>query len=363
MSTIRTIKNKSGTVYRAEICVDGKRLSERFDSKTAAKEWAATHEVDLRRGVFKDPEPARKKTLAQVLDEYADAATERRATRDACEKEVKRIEMMKRRFDDICDCAMAQLTRERVKDWLRERRAEVSESTVKRDAALLRAAINYAIHERDLVLPRNPFSNLFRHNRGAQQYEGRDRLLSDDERERLRAALDGCENSLMRDAFEIAAETGLRRGELMALEWRDFESPLLHVRQRADRKQRITKGTKGGGAGVVPLTPRAIALLNSLREKNGKHARMFHGLTYNALGLAWQRVLRRAGVENFRWHDLRHAAITRAAAIVENPYDVMQFARHADLRMTQRYVHASVKNIARRFAEHEQQSAALTRTQ
>ena len=76
---------------------------------------------------------------------------------------------------------------------------------------------------------------------------------------------------------------------------------------------------------------------------------VFHqkGVPYSPsqVSVAFQRACRRAGVSNFRFHDLRHDYASR---IVQNGYDlyiVQQLLGHKDGRMTQRYAHLKVENL------------------
>ena len=68
-------------------------------------------------------------------------------------------------------------------------------------------------------------------------------------------------------------------------------------------------------------------------------ARVFP-ITGNALRLAWERVKHRAGIEDLRFHDLRHEAISRFFEKGLSVPEVASISGHRDLRMLQRYAHA-----------------------
>ena len=63
-------------------------------------------------------------------------------------------------------------------------------------------------------------------------------------------------------------------------------------------------------------------------------------ITGNALRLAWERVKKRAGIEDLRLHDLRHEAISRFFEKGLSVPEVASISGHRDLRMLQRYAHA-----------------------
>lgn len=73
---------------------------------------------------------------------------------------------------------------------------------------------------------------------------------------------------------------------------------------------------------------------------------MFPGLTANAFKLAFKRMVERAGLENFRFHDLRHEATSRFFEKGLSQIEVAAITGHKDIRMLQRYTHLQVKDLA-----------------
>ena len=97
--------------------------------------------------------------------------------------------------------------------------------------------------------------------------------------------------------------TGLRRrGEVVKLRWGsvDFNRRLLTVEGR-NAKNRQTRH--------VPLNDEAVSVLRNWREQSGTGARAFR--VANGFRTAWGKVLKRARISNFRWHDLRHHFASR----------------------------------------------------
>ena len=72
-------------------------------------------------------------------------------------------------------------------------------------------------------------------------------------------------------------------------------------------------------------------------------------ITGNALRLAWERIKHRAGIEDLRFHDLRHEAISRFFEKGLSVPEVASISGHRDLRMLQRYAHARNEEILRKF--------------
>ena len=100
-------------------------------------------------------------------------------------------------------------------------------------------------------------------------------------------------------AVLLSMNTGLRRGEVLKLRWAcvDFERRLLTVEGR-NAKNRQTRH--------VPLNEEAMSALRRWREQSGSGTRLFDVAT--GFRTAWEKLLKRATITRFRWHDLRHSS-------------------------------------------------------
>src|SRR3989440_7661936 len=98
-------------------------------------------------------------------------------------------------------------------------------------------------------------------------------------------------------AVLLSMNTGLRRGEVLKLRWGsvDFDRRLLTVEGR-NAKNRQTRH--------VPLNEEALSALRRWREQSGSGTRLFDVAT--GFRTAWKKLLKRATITRFRWHDLRH---------------------------------------------------------
>jgi integrase len=129
----------------------------------------------------------------------------------------------------------------------------------------------------------------------------------------------------------------MSRGELLALEWRhiDLGSRVAHLPL-----------TKNGDSRDVPLSTRAVETLSGLHRGEGE--RVFT-IAPNAVRLAWERLVRRVGLKDLHFHDLRHEAVSR---LFERGFNVMEVASvsgHRELRMLQRYTHLRAEELAHRM--------------
>ena len=146
--------------------------------------------------------------------------------------------------------------------------------------------------------------------------------------------------------FLLAAFTGLRQGELIALRWRDVDFPGEHVRVTASYTTRALTSPKSGRVRSVPLAPAAASALARLSQREhwtGDDDLVFPGIqgTYldaSALLKRYKRALRAAGLRPLRFHDLRHTfgtTMIRKADIVR----VQTWMGHADIETTRKYLH------------------------
>ena len=75
----------------------------------------------------------------------------------------------------------------------------------------------------------------------------------------------------------------------------------------AERRTLLIPTTKNGQSRIIPITAKALSLLHDV----GGRADTIFPITANASRLAWERLKRRAKIENLNFHDLRHEAISR----------------------------------------------------
>lgn len=332
MGTITKRTNKSGDVYRAEVMVHGRRESGTFDTKKEAQIWSARLETEMRGGKYLDTASAKNITLAQLLERFGDEITPTRRTARSAHVELGKIRCLM--LHPIAQSPILTVTSGDVARYVLERKKTAAPATISRDFSLFRRVVNIAIKRWDMPLHKNVFA-------GAELppiHNARDRILSPDEITALKKALSQCENPMMLVAFKIAIETGLRKAELLGLEWADIDLKLrtLHVRRVSDLKNTTVDGTKNGESSKIPLTLAAVAVFKALRHDGDK---VLAGLTYNALTLAWKRAKARSGVVDVRWHDLRHAAITAVAGKVRGDiFKLKLFSRHKSTVMLARYV-------------------------
>jgi integrase len=164
--------------------------------------------------------------------------------------------------------------------------------------------------------------------------------------------------------FLTAAFTGLRRGELVALRWRDVDFAGSLIRVRATYTHEALTTPKSGRVRSVPMALDVAAALARLGQRGvavGDEDQVFLGagggyLDGSALRRRYERALERAGLRRLRFHDLRHTFGTRMIAVADI-VRVKEWMGHADVETTMRYLHYAPRTedaalVARAFAVH-----------
>lgn len=231
----------------------------------------------------------------------------------------------------IVQLSMANLTPARIATYRDERLKQVSAGTVIRELAYFSAIINHARREWG-INSANPVNMV----KKPANPPSRGRVLSCDEIEILLKALEpaGKRNPWTKVAVELALETGMRRGELLSLLWENVD---------LTGRTAFLPDTKNGDSRTVPLSMKAIDVLRGLeRDQSG----YVIPVKYFTLDAAFKRALRKIGLDDVRFHDLRRTAITRMAEKLPNVIELAAVSGHKSLMVLKRYYRPNAKDLA-----------------
>jgi integrase len=159
----------------------------------------------------------------------------------------------------------------------------------------------------------------------------RTRVLSRAEESKLMTALGA--NRLVQQIVTFALHTGMRRGEIFSLEWKDvdFERRVILVQQSKSDKKRI-----------IPMNATLSEMLqNTVRRGDSVFPSPLTGGRLDNIKRSFNRALKAADIEGLKFHDLRHTAATRMADAGADAFTLMKILGHSDIRMTSRYTHAT----------------------
>ncbi len=314
-----------------------------FQSRADAEAWARRTEGEQERGLWRDRAPLDGTSLGHLLTRY-----EREVLPGMKSAPVAKYHLARLRVD-LGHLALTSLTGAALAEWRDARLRCVAAATVNRELSTLGGVLTWA--RKDLGLPIEHAVSAIRR---PPQGRARDRRLEPGEETRLLEALGdhagdvkgakragayrvGTRNPLLRPLVQFAIETAMRQGEMLALTWDnvDVKAQTAHL-----------EDTKNGESRTVPLSSRAVALLDALPRSPA--ARVFP-ISAQAVKLAWGRACRRAGIEDLHFHDLRHEATSRLAEKLPNLIELAAVTGHLDPRMLKRYYHPRAEDLAKKL--------------
>lgn len=134
--------------------------------------------------------------------------------------------------------------------------------------------------------------------------------------------------------METALNTGMRRGELLSLKWEQIRNGFIYLTE-----------TKSNKARQIPVNDRLAEVFREVRRGNQlKSPYVFcdsKGRRFYEVKRSFASACRRAGIEAFRFHDLRHTFASHLVMKGVSLKAVQELLGHSDLTMTMRYAHLS----------------------
>jgi integrase len=283
---------------------------------------------DVERKGLRRPEPL---TFAQYADAWLEASQVRRDWRPSTVK-IRRIRVrrLKNHFGPM---KLAAIRPSHVAAFVSEVLSDYAPATVTGDVDVLHDILKTA--KREQLIETNPAEDAERPKIARRRW----RILEPVEVARTAKAFT---DEQARTAFLVLVLTGIRRGELQALRWRDINlvESVLQVRDSKTEDGVRSIALPGGLAEALWQWRRATPY-------QGEDERVFcnprTGGEYReeTFAEALRTALAAAKVEGYvrPFHDLRHTAITNDAAAGSSPIAVMAKAGHASMATTKRYLH------------------------
>lgn len=330
--------------FQVKLMVGGHTLSGTFDSLAEARDYRDSKRVSL----SLDPDAARvlearvKKaeaksaTLTSILDRYA---VEVSAKKKSGPKELHTINKIKRA--KIAGLSLYRITPEDITNYLNSMVREqegplqgkpLSDTTKRKHAALLSHVFTIA-RKRWRINIQNPIEDI----ELPTPSKPRNRRLEAGEEEKIIAELGKSRNKYALPLFKLSIETACRQGELLQLLWSD-------VKMTKEHGTALLRDTKNGEDRIVPLSATACEILSHLvRPPHG--GRVFP-VDENALRTTWSQAMKRAGIKELRWHDLRHEATSRLFEMGLDRIEAASITGHKTLQMLKDYTHLRAEKLA-----------------
>jgi integrase len=309
-----------GKLYRGSCKTQDRAKAQEYEDTLRAQAW--------RGKLLKEKQ---KHSVAEAIDKYMDHAQNKRSYRE----DRRHADWWKACFakagifllEDVTPHVVSDIKSEALRQKTR-RGSLTTPATVNRKLAFLRTVINMA-HSEWMWLEQAPKFRLI------PGEKSRRRFLRPDEVIRLVRALP----SPFGDMALFSVATGLRQGNVFGLKW-----------TQVDLGRRIVtfphEVMKNGSPLTIPLTETATAVV---RKWVGRHEEyVFVGQRGRINGLqsaVWAKALRDAGLEDLRWHDLRHtwASLMRQSGV--GLADLQELGGWKTSIMVQRYAHLDVEHL------------------
>jgi len=324
-----TLRKRNNGHWQARVRKANQSITKTFINKVDAERWAKQIEVEIQKGSYTNLMLAERTTFAEIIERYI---AEVLPTMRGGKADYIRLKALARR--PIAKLNMISLTPQKIAQHRDERLKEIAPATVIRELSYFSSIITYARKEWGINI-NNPVSLVSK----PKNPQGRSRILDATETKALFEALKptGRRSIWMLPLVKLALETAMRRSELLGLRWEHID---------LERRTLFLQLTKNGTSRTVPLSTHAIQILTDMpRNLDG---RVFP-VTHEVVSQAFNRARRQARVQDVRFHDLRHMAITRLAEKLPNLIELSAVSGHKSLAMLKRYYHPKASELARKL--------------
>jgi integrase len=307
-----------------------------YFTKRLAEDWLRLTLDEARRGTL--PGMVRTgATFADAAAEFLRYAEQDRGCKPSTIREY-RSAVNGRLVPAFGDVRLEDVTPAMIERWRASLPPELSNRTKNKLLVMLHGVFRRA--QAVWGLPMNPVAAIEKHPHSSS---GDIEVFSPEEVMALVRAADSEQDAAI---YMTAAFTGLRRGELLALRWRDVDFAGQTIRVRANYAGGRVTTPKSGKVRSVPMAPdvaEALARLGHRDHLTGDDDLVFIGelgryVDGSALRRRYIAALERAGLRSLRFHDLRHTFGTRMIAKADIRR-VQEWMGHADIQTTMKYLH------------------------
>jgi len=329
----RTIQDGKIT-YRVKVRLKGfPTQTATFERLTDARKWAQHTESAIREGRHFKTTEAKRHTLKEVIERYIKTVLPTKPKSAYTQAQQLRWwdeQLGQYVLADITPALIAQHKDKLSQHAIPQKKCRTP-ATVNRYLAVLSHVFTMAVKEWGWIED-NPLRKVSK----MKEPRGRVRFLSDDERTRL---LDECKKSdsnFLYMVVVLALSTGARRMEILGLSWDNID---------LNRGVITLHETKNGERRILPLTGHALALIKEHAQVRHLNCNLlFPGKDFKKpidIRTPFENALKRAGIEDFRFHDLRHSCASYLAMNGASLAEIAEILGHKTLQMVKRYAHLS----------------------
>ena len=297
-----------------------KRSSGTCDRREAVALEAKWREEYRQQSVWGAPSPL---TIPELLSRFLLAHQDKRSARS---DRIRAITLIQH----LGDGDAYALDRPAIKSFIAARQAQGRKpSTINRELALLSVAINEAIEDG------YPVPQIVK-GRKLREPEGRTRWLTREEVAQLMIAARQTQQSALHDWIMVAVHTGLRAGEMAAMQWQHITAGRLTVPAETAKSQRSR---------TFPLTPEAQAAIQRQPRRSMFVWTHEDGQPIKDVRGSLERACELAGIERITPHVLRHTCASWQVQAGVPLYSVQRWLGHSTIKMTERYAHLAPEHL------------------
>jgi len=311
---------KVGEMWYIDYYCEGRRIREPASKKEAeAREMLEARKTDIKRGEFRLPSKRRIK-FEKYAQEYLEYA---KINKRSWERDRVIIGHLMPHFKGM---SLSKINPRHIEIYKRDRLKKVKPSTINRELTVFKAMFSLA--KKWKYANENPVKEV----RFLQETQYIMKILSEKEIRRLINASKG----YLKAIILMALNTAMRKGEILNLRWNDVDFFKEYI---------CIKETKSNVIRKIPMNSVVTATLKSI-ERKGDY--VFSGRKpgehYTDIFYYFKATCKKVGIEDLRFHDLRHTAATLMVTKGIDLVTVSKILGHSDITMTMKYAHPTPEN-------------------
>jgi integrase len=320
-------------------------ITQTFPDLKLAKHWLIEQNRNAMMGIHLPHLKASKRTLTEAVDRYLETVLPRKPGN--ADNTIRHLNWWKKQLGGFALSAIRP-------QMIAEKRDELSKGTVRgnqlRNPATVVRYLSHLSHLFTIAckewewVSENPVKKVSK----PSVSPGRVRYL---EKEEIKTLLDCTKQSKSKDLHAvviIALGTGMRLSEIMNLRW-----------EQVDVVNEVIKlsTSKNGDPRFIPLKGFVLETVKAKTDPRGIKAKdLLFPSPYDVkkptdIRSAWETAIKKSGIQNFRFHDLRHTTASHLAMSGKGLHDIASLLGHKDLQVTRRYAHLSNAHKAKMVSE------------
>lgn len=330
--TVRFIERKKGRTYFLDIVHDGRRkkVSLGAVSSREARDIATRTERELLLNGWPDKRPG-SLSLSEFMSQYLEYCV---ATKSGSTVKTDRYALQTfSKF--IGNVALSDITTDRIEEFRLHLLRKVTPSSTNVVLRHLKSAMSWAAQRGMISTSPAAKVKLNRVTRNTHM-----RFLDDGEIQHLRDAIG--DDPQLRRVVDFALWTGLRRNEIINLQWSDVD---------LNRKVLIVSNkegfrTKSGKSRSIPLNTQLVAMLTEMKTVSCRPDDRVFPVNYWTLGQHYRKAARNAGLGGITLHTLRHTFASHLIMAGADVRSVQELLGHHDISVTMIYSHLSRDHLS-----------------